>query len=105
MTGGYLESRRSRMGAQAEIVRLSAEVERLDNELLQAQEALNQVDVRVTNVMGELHRHAPRATELSRSPSISLAPQLSPNTPYRHPRPYPRLPQSRACDAEGPGLG
>ena len=48
MTGGYLESRRSRIGAQAEIVRLRSERAAHDKELGSVSKSLVQVDQRHT---------------------------------------------------------
>ena len=57
MTGGYLEPRRSRVGAQADVVRLTAELADLDKQAAEAARALVAVDQRVTILIGELQKH------------------------------------------------
>ena len=57
MTGGYLEARRSRIGAQADILRLAAEVAAFDDQQTEVTASLVTVDQKVTTLLGELQRH------------------------------------------------
>ena len=57
MAGGFIEVRRSRVGAQADIKLLTAEVAQKDAELAEVATALSEVDQRVTSVLSELHKH------------------------------------------------
>ena len=68
MTGGYLEARRSRIGAQAEIVRLTAELAAFDAKDAAASSALVAVDQKVTNLLGELQKQ-----ELAQQKALAAA--------------------------------
>ena len=57
MTGGYVETRRSRVGAQSEISRLTAEVAALDKQQGELAVALANVDQHVTTLLGKLQLH------------------------------------------------
>ena len=63
MTGGWMEARRSRIGAQSDILRLQAEMATLEKKATVAANALVQVDQHVTTLLGELSKHDKTAQE------------------------------------------
>ena len=54
MTGGFLEMRRSRVGAQADILRLTAEANAIDAQQKEAVASLVAIDQKVTRLLGDL---------------------------------------------------
>ena len=76
MTGGYVEERRSRIGAQADILRLEAELADLDVEAAEVAKGLVAVDQKVTSLIGELQKEelaAQKALQAAEMEALELS--------------------------------
>ena len=76
LTGGYLDARRSRLQAQADIMRLTERRSECEAQIAHEQEQLREVDAQVTSLLGEL-----KQTEAQRQQAEAAAGQLALDLP------------------------